>query len=109
MALIVLNLALTFTIPNISVGGHLGGLVGGVLATFAIVHFRHARQRWVGPALVLAVGAASLAVAYMRVESYDLQPQAQPPTATATTPLSASDAWAAASRASGTRYGEHDT
>jgi membrane associated rhomboid family serine protease len=103
MALIVLNLALTFTIPNISVGGHLGGLVGGVLATFAIVHFRHARQRWVGPALVLAVGAASLAVAYMRVESYDLQPQAQPPTATAVTPLSASDAWAAASRASGTR------
>jgi membrane associated rhomboid family serine protease len=109
MALIVLNLALTFTIPNISVGGHLGGLVGGVLATFALVHFRHARQRWVGPALVLAVGAASLAVAYMRVESYDLQPQAQPPTATAVTPLSASDAWAAASRASGTRYGEHDT
>ena len=69
----------------------------------SLVHFRHTRQRWVGPALVLAVGAASLAVAYMRVESYDLQPQAQPPTATAVTPLSASDAWAAASRASGTR------
>ena len=29
--------------------------------------------------------------------------------ATAVTPLSASAAWAAASRASGTRYGEHDT
>jgi membrane associated rhomboid family serine protease len=109
LTLILLNLALTFAIPNISVGGHLGGLVGGILATFALLHFRHARPRWIGPALVVAVGAASLVVAYARVESYDLVPQAQPPTATAVTPLSASDAWAAASRASGTRYGEHDT
>jgi len=109
LTLILLNLALTLAIPNISVGGHLGGLVGGVLATFALVHFRHARPRWIGPALVIAVGAASLVVAYARVESYDLVPQAQPPTATAVTPLSASDAWAAAKRASGTRYGEHDT
>jgi len=109
MALIVLNLALTLTIPNISIGGHLGGLVGGILATFALVHFRHTQQRWLGPALVLAVGVASLVVAYARVESYDLPGQAQPPTTTAVTPLSASAAWAAASRASGTRYGEHDT
>jgi membrane associated rhomboid family serine protease len=103
MALIVLNLALTFTIPNISVGGHLGGLVGGVLATFALVHFRHAPQRWLGPALVVVVGVASVFVAAMRVANYDYGAAAQPPTATAVTPLSASDAWAAASRASGTR------
>jgi hypothetical protein len=110
LTLILLNLALTFAIPNISVGGHLGGLVGGVLATFALVHYRHSRQRWIGPALAVAVAAASLVVAYARVESYDYGDQgAQPPTATAVTPLSASDAWAAASRASGTRYGEHDT
>ncbi len=111
MTLIVLNLALTFAIPNISVGGHLGGLVGGVLATFALAHFRHARPRWIGPALVVAVGVASLLVAYVRVESYDYgsQAQAQPPTTTAVMPVSASAAWAAASRASGTRYGEHDT
>ena len=36
-------------------------------------------------------------------------PGAQPPTATDRTPASASAAWAAASRASGTRYGEHET
>ena len=109
MALIVLNLALTFTIPNISVGGHLGGLVGGVLATFALVQFRHARQRWIGPVLVVCIAVASVLVASVRVGNYDYGGQAQPPTATAVTPVSASAAWAAASRASGTRYGEHDT
>ena len=45
LGLIVLNLALTFAIPNISIGGHLGGLVGGILATFALAHYRHARPR----------------------------------------------------------------
>src|SRR5262245_27468530 len=39
MGLIVLNLALTFLIPNISIGGHLGGLVGGILATFALAQY----------------------------------------------------------------------
>ncbi|HET8742349.1 MAG TPA: rhomboid family intramembrane serine protease [Gaiella sp.] len=111
LTLIVLNLVLTFAFHNnISVGGHIGGLVGGILATFALVHFRHTRPRWIGPALVVAVGVASVVVAAVRVENYDYGGSlAQPPTATAVTPLSASAAWAAASRASGTRYGEHDT
>ena len=51
----------------------------------------------------------SVAVASVRVGDYDYGGQAQPPTATAVTPVSASAAWAAASRASGTRYGEQDT
>ena len=109
LTLILLNLALTFAILNISVGGHLGGLVGGVLATFALVQFRHTRQRWVGPALVVGIAVASVLVASVRVGDYDYGGQAQPPTATAVTPPSASAAWAAASRASGTRYGEHET
>jgi membrane associated rhomboid family serine protease len=92
LALIVINLAITFAIPNISIGGHIGGLIGGVLATFALAHFRHARPRWIGPALVVAVGAASLVVAYTRVESYDYSGALQPPTATAVTPVSASAA-----------------
>jgi membrane associated rhomboid family serine protease len=70
MTLIILNLALTFAIPNISIGGHLGGLVGGILSTFVLAHFRHARPRSLGPALVVLIGFASVAIAYVRVESY---------------------------------------
>lgn len=70
LGLIAINLALSFAIPNISWGGHLGGLVGGVLATFALVHFQYARSRSLGPVLVGLIMVASLVVAYVRVESY---------------------------------------
>jgi membrane associated rhomboid family serine protease len=35
--LIVINLVFTFSIPGLSIGGHLGGLVGGALCALAIV------------------------------------------------------------------------
>ena len=44
MILILVNLALTFAVPGISKGGHLGGLVGGIVATYALMHFRFDRS-----------------------------------------------------------------
>ena len=70
MTLIVLNLALSFAIPNISIGGHLGGLTGGIAATLAISQFRYGRRALLGPTLVVLIGVASVAVAYLRVENY---------------------------------------
>jgi membrane associated rhomboid family serine protease len=69
MTLIVVNLALTFAIPNISIGGHLGGLAGGIAATYALAQTRNARNALLGPGLVLLIGLASVAVAYARVQA----------------------------------------
>lgn len=70
MGFIVINLALTFAIPGISIGGHLGGLAGGIVATYALVRTRFSPLAALGPVLVVGIALASVAVAVARVRGY---------------------------------------
>jgi membrane associated rhomboid family serine protease len=68
MTMIVVNLAFTFYArSSISVGGHLGGLVAGIVGMLALARLRAYRQQWLGIAAVVLIGAASVAIAYWKV------------------------------------------
>ena len=75
VTLLVVNLAFTFAVPGISIGGHLGGLAGGALAILALSQFGkrsavHSRFDVVSIASLLAIGVLSVAVAYWKVRGY---------------------------------------
>ena len=63
------SLVFTFSIPGISIGGHLGGLIGGALAALVIVYFerreggRHTKL--IEIAGIVLIGVASVAGALM--------------------------------------------
>ncbi|HET7354273.1 MAG TPA: rhomboid family intramembrane serine protease [Gaiellaceae bacterium] len=71
-----INLVISFAIPNISWGGHIGGLIGGILITLAYAGWRErgrAAMGHLGLTGVLglvAVAVGSVAVAYLKVRGY---------------------------------------
>ena len=76
LGVIIANLVLTFAwSSNISVGGHIGGLIGGAAATLALSRFgrghaAYGRAGLVGIAGIVAVGIVSVAVAYWKAKGY---------------------------------------
>jgi membrane associated rhomboid family serine protease len=75
ITLLAVNLAFTFAVPGISIGGHLGGLAGGVLATLALSRFGrgsavYGRNDLASVAGIAAVGLLSVFVAYLSVNGY---------------------------------------
>ncbi|MGC2373208.1 MAG: rhomboid family intramembrane serine protease [Solirubrobacteraceae bacterium] len=58
--LIVINLILSFTLANISVGAHIGGLIGGALAGLAIRTADDRHRSWLGLAACAALSVASV-------------------------------------------------
>jgi membrane associated rhomboid family serine protease len=75
LAIIVINLIFTFSISNISVGGHIGGLIGGAAAMLVLTRFgrgnaAYGRTGLLGIAGIVAVGVISIAVAYWKAKGY---------------------------------------
>ena len=70
---ILLNLAITFTIPGISKGAHIGGLIGGAAIGWVVVEFAKRRQFNRSPAPIVAVCVtaflALLVIAYALARS----------------------------------------
>lgn len=61
--LILFNLGLSFVLNNISIGGHIGGLVGGALAALALQYGDRQRQPALGLAGCAAIAAVSVVAA----------------------------------------------
>src|SRR5437870_3615989 len=75
LGIIVINFILTFSISSISKGGHIGGLVGGIVAALGITRFGrgHAAYGRAGPigwATIVAVGIAAVVISYWKAKSY---------------------------------------
>jgi len=67
--LIVVNLVFTFALSSyISVGGHVGGLLGGMALMWLLLQYRRSAQLSIAAAI--GVAAVSIAIAYWRSRNY---------------------------------------
>ncbi|HZT84932.1 MAG TPA: rhomboid family intramembrane serine protease [Gaiellaceae bacterium] len=75
MTWIVINLIISFSFSGISWGGHIGGLIGGILVMLGYAHWREGRAQYGQIAVpgvlgLIVVAAGSVAIAYFRVRGY---------------------------------------
>jgi membrane associated rhomboid family serine protease len=72
---VILNLAFTFAVAYVSIGGHVGGLIGGALAVLVLSRFGrghavYGRFDAASAAGLVAIALVSIGVAYLRVRGY---------------------------------------
>jgi membrane associated rhomboid family serine protease len=65
IGLVVINGAFTFLIPGVSIGGHVGGFIGGALCALAFSSFR--RSPALATISIAAIGVLSVGVAVAQV------------------------------------------
>lgn len=62
--LIAINLFLSFVLPNVSIGGHIGGLLAGLIAAESMLQARRIGQPALGIVGAVGVGVIAVAIAY---------------------------------------------
>jgi hypothetical protein len=72
---ILINFIFTFSISSISKGGHIGGLLGGIICALGLTRFgrghaAYGRPGVLGLAVIVGVGIASIAISYWKVRGY---------------------------------------
>jgi membrane associated rhomboid family serine protease len=75
LLVVLFNLGLSFTLSYVSIGGHIGGLVGGALTVLALSrwgrgHAVYGRVDVLAVAGLVAIAVGSIAIAYLRVRGY---------------------------------------
>lgn len=87
--LIVINLAFSFLFPDISWGGHVGGLIGGLLVTLVLQAGDRVRRQSLALAACVAIGAGAFVggIAVAKSSAYEmLAPGASGGSSSLTTP-----------------------
>jgi membrane associated rhomboid family serine protease len=72
MTLIIINIAFTLAVPGISIGGHIGGLIAGIVGLLVLtglntVRLDYRTREFAGAVGLVAIGAISVAIAYLKV------------------------------------------